>query len=334
MGNNINNVSSIDELISRYLKGIASEEELNTLVKWMEDSDENAKYFAELAYIYSAYQTITSSKLQVEKELMLLRLNERIDSEAKLKQASKRNFRIKFIKTSLSIAAVISVIILSFFFFGRVNEKPQEEKYLTHSNSSTNIEALILDDGTKVWLHGGSILHHKINSDDGVRKVKLLGRAFFDVAKDTLHPFIVTTDVVAIKVLGTKFSVETSANGSKAKVILEKGSVRLQSLDGINLVRLHPDQMAIYDGEENDVYVEPINAKPYLVENYNKITLEEVCIDEIINHVNEIYGIKIQPLSKYDHNMKYDLNYNRTDSIEQVIDIIAVLTGVNFIITR
>ncbi len=333
MNTNIDSENISDELINKYLSGFASEEELETLVKWLETSAENARYFAELSYVHSAYKTITSPTLHKEKDAMLLRINERIDAEISLKKQNKSYFSTAF-KFFSTIAAAIVILLAYFFFIERPNENIQEEKYLTYSNTSTEIVALGLEDGTKVWLHGGSLLQQNLDSKDGIRKIKLSGRAYFDVAKDSTHPFIVTTDAVAVKVLGTRFSVETSNDGSKVKVVLENGSIRLQSLEGVNLVRLHPNQVAIYDGLEDDVFIEPINAKPYLVEHYNKITLNQVCIPEIIKHIYEMYGVTISTPQKYDPKLEYELNYNRTDSVEQVIDIICVLTGVKFEIDR
>ena len=144
------------------------------------------------------------------------------------------------------------------------------------------------------------------------RIVKLTGEAYFDVHRDTLHPFVVKARGIEVKVLGTAFCVKSDSEAGKVSVLLERGSVRLQSPEGVGLVRLSPDQMAEFDAKTGDIEVTPMAAEPYIVQHYNKVTLQQVSIDGIISHIERMYGIKVQALSPVDTTKKYNLNYKRT----------------------
>ena len=62
---------------------------------------------------------------------------------------------------------------------------------------------ILLPDGSKVWVNAGSTLSYpSLFSDE--RRVKLIGEAFFEVAKGD-KPFIVSTGKVDVKALGTQF---------------------------------------------------------------------------------------------------------------------------------
>lgn len=66
---------------------------------------------------------------------------------------------------------------------------------------------VVLADGTTVHLNAGSKLIYPIRFGRKRRIVALEGEAYFEVAKDEEHPFIVRTHLGEITVLGTEFNV-------------------------------------------------------------------------------------------------------------------------------
>lgn len=319
-----------DILISRCLAGRASDEDLVLLHRWLEESAEHRAYYAEMAAIHSAYSTLTSDTLQEETEALLVKLNDRIETEEEFLNSRKIQDRKKPYRRFLGMAAACAAVLAAVFLFTPAGEifKDAESGYMSFCNTSNDVNAIVLEDGTKVWLNGGSLIRYSVGADDSERVVELFGKAYFDVSRDTLRPFYVKTENIAVRVLGTAFSVETSSDGTRTKVILEKGSVKLQSLCGTNLVRLVPDQMAIYDAIDDDISVKSFKATPYVVENYNKVAFSGVTIKDIMHHLSGMYGVDLSASQQFDPKKRYDLNYNRTDSLAQVLDIIDALTGV------
>ncbi|WP_316817598.1 FecR family protein [Pedobacter nyackensis] len=87
-----------------------------------------------------------------------------------------------------------------------------------------------LPDGTAVWLNSASSLKYPVNfSAFKERGVELKGEAYFEVAKDQKHPFIVKSDQQVVKVLGTHFNVNTYADEPSVKTTLLEGSVKVSS---------------------------------------------------------------------------------------------------------
>ncbi|MDN5284239.1 MAG: FecR family protein [Mucilaginibacter sp.] len=99
---------------------------------------------------------------------------------------------------------------------------------LVNTLSTTNGEQFRVDlpDGTKVWLNAASSLKYA-PSFAGMkeRKVELTGEAYFEVAKDKTHPFIVKTQSQEVKVLGTHFNINSYSDESNVKTTLLEGSV-------------------------------------------------------------------------------------------------------------
>ena len=112
---------------------------------------------------------------------------------------------------------------------------------------------VILADGSEVWLNAESRIEFPTNFQGKERRVKLLGEAYFKVARNEKSPFIVSTDQMEVRVLGTEFNLKSYSNEA-AHVTLVKGSVEVGDK------RLTPGQDAWYDKEgtihvaEVDVY--------------------------------------------------------------------------------
>jgi transmembrane sensor len=94
----------------------------------------------------------------------------------------------------------------------------------TRMGTRTN---LLLPDGTTVWLNAGSTLTYPLPFTGPNREVILEGEAFFDVAKNPTHPFIVHASSVNIRVLGTSFDVKAYARDKTMETTLIRGSIEV-----------------------------------------------------------------------------------------------------------
>ncbi|WP_316804678.1 FecR family protein [Pedobacter nototheniae] len=85
-----------------------------------------------------------------------------------------------------------------------------------------------LPDGSVVWLNAASSLTYPLSfASAKQRVVELTGEAYFEVAKDKLHPFIVRTAKQEVEVLGTHFNINCYADEYVTKTTLLEGSVRV-----------------------------------------------------------------------------------------------------------
>lgn len=86
--------------------------------------------------------------------------------------------------------------------------------------------SVILSDGTKVFLNSGSTLTYPNSFENAKnRVVKLQGEGYFEVTKNKRKPFIVKTDMLDVRVLGTKFNVSAYKNDGTNSVTLVEGKV-------------------------------------------------------------------------------------------------------------
>jgi len=133
---------------------------------------------------------------------------------------------------------------------------------------------VILPDGTNVWLNTNS----KLQYDDAMlhkehREVSLYGEAFFDVAKDKKHPFIIHTQKVTIKVLGTAFNVKAYPDDHVTETTLIRGIIELS-------LNSDPQQRILLRPKEKLALNESVSNGPLDKSNdpkiHNKLTIENI----------------------------------------------------------
>lgn len=142
---------------------------------------------------------------------------------------------------------------------------PEKEKKSASYNTLTvptgGEYAFHLADGTKVWLNSQTQLRFPEAFEGTERRVYLKGEAFFDVARSTEHPFIITTDRGSIRVYGTRFNV-TDYAGTPLSAVLVEGSIGFNPTKGEE-VKLHPSQRMVYNESTGATRVETVDVSQY-----------------------------------------------------------------------
>lgn len=109
---------------------------------------------------------------------------------------------------------------------------------------------ITLSDGTRISLNGGSQVDIPDAFTDGQREIRLVeGEIFLDVAQDEERPFIVTTEKVKVRVLGTSFNVRKYDEEQKTVIAVKTGKVSLQSQQGGQEVLLTPGAQVVFDNK-------------------------------------------------------------------------------------
>lgn len=104
---------------------------------------------------------------------------------------------------------------------------------------------LVLADGSAVWLNAASSITYPTGFRGAERVVSISGEAYFEVAHDAGHPFIVEQGDMRVRVLGTHFNVRAYGDGRLREVTLLEGAVRVQR--GSLQETLQPGQQAALD---------------------------------------------------------------------------------------
>lgn len=120
-----------------------------------------------------------------------------------------------------------------------------EETWNTLETPNGGQYQILLPDGTAVWLNAASSLTYPANFTDGKQRlVKLTGEAYFEVAKDPRHPFVVSCSGQRVEVLGTHFNINAYNDEGETFTTLLEGSVKVAQTSGAGIL-LTPGQQAV-----------------------------------------------------------------------------------------
>src|SRR6185437_15508137 len=135
--------------------------------------------------------------------------------------------RISKNRLAIGVAAAVLAALALVWLLVQINHKPAEQGYNTVSTRPGSPSKIQLPDGSLVWLNADSRLTYR-NADQGAtREVQLTGEAYFEVAHDPVHPFLIHTATIDIRVLGTSFNVQCYGNERTTETSLFQGSVEV-----------------------------------------------------------------------------------------------------------
>ncbi len=158
------------------------------------------------------------------------------------------------------------------------NKREQDEKLKNnHDAKNAVINQIIvpaghrhtvsLSDGTMVVLNSGSKLVFPADFVEKTREVYLIGEGYFEVAKNPQKPFIVKTDRMDIRVLGTKFNISAYADEKVTSTVLVEGSVSViqnGKFLGNTTKKLIPNQGYFYSSETSMSEIKQVDVADYV----------------------------------------------------------------------
>ncbi|TAM95471.1 MAG: FecR family protein, partial [Chitinophagaceae bacterium] len=190
---------------------------------------------------------------------------------------------------SMSLSAVIAVmVIVSIFVWNPLCHSSDGMRMIaTKEGSRTKI---ILPDGSEVWLNSGSRLIYPKDFDClSTREVTLDGEAYFKVKHDTNHPFIIHTDYLDIKDLGTVFNVKAYPDEKEAVATLISGSIAVSIKDD-------PGRTIVLKPHEKVSYFADVHGLALEKDNSQSVNKELKTIRPVALHNSRLEVSDIQPV--------------------------------------
>lgn len=252
----------IDLLIAGYLTGSTDGEDLMKLEEWINASSENMNHFNNLkdAWIFSGIRNSESTKYTEESwnifknKLAGNRLVLGFGSE--IRSREKVRFR-KYLKLAASWLLIFGLgSSVTWWFTGRIKEtKTSGQDRIIEVSTPLGARSMIkMADGSEIWLNAGTTITYGQDYGNLNRTINLTGEAYFKVAKDSTHPFIVNTQGIVIQALGTRFNVKSYPEEQTIATTLEEGKIDINVLsmaDKNSRILLYPKDKLIYHKETN-----------------------------------------------------------------------------------
>ncbi len=180
-----------------------------------------------------------------------------------------------------------------------------------------------LSDGTHVHLNAGSSLKYPLTFiEDENRQVFLNGEAYFKVAEDTKHPFIVNANEIDIRVLGTQFNVSAYPEDDAINTVLVEGSVSIYHKDEAyhpetaNLLK--PGFKAAWEKGSRQITIEETDTALYTAWIHGKIVFRHMSFTNILKKLERHYNVVIINNNEALGNQYFAASFD-VETIEQVL---------------
>ena len=187
---------------------------------------------------------------------------------------------------------------------------------------------LILSDGTKVWLNAETKLKFPARFSGDKRIVELSGEAYLEVTSNASKPFIIRTDGIDVKVLGTSFGVRSYQEETSIFTTLVSGSVEVQGTHG--KVRLTPSHQAVYDKNSKDIAIKQVNTELYTGWKNGKMLYDNCPLEEILRDLKRWYSFEVFYTNSQSKQIPFTLNIRKYEKIDGVLELMQKTGRVHF----
>ena len=193
---------------------------------------------------------------------------------------------------------------------------------------------LVLSDGTKVWLNADSKIKYPVSFGQDKREVSLRGEGYFEVEKDSTRPFIVSTDKMDVRVLGTTFDVNTYEDEGKSFVVLVEGLVEVSAGKGESRI-ITPGYMAevnMHDVQAK-IQISKCDLEHYIAWKNGNFSFRNASLTEILKRVSRYYDVTVIREQVFEEEY-YTGDVSSDVSLESLLAVIESSTSVSFKVER
>ena len=270
------------ELLEKYLKHEASEEECELLIKHYNLFESEQDVFESLT---------RNQKDDIRNEVESRIWDEILADEISLKDISSSNY--KKLVSIVSVAAVL-LLVISFGAYFFQTEPAKQTNVISRLTDVKQNRLIQLPDGSTVILRPGARLNYP-SSFDGLaqREVYLDGQAYFDIKHNSLKQFIIHTGKLKTIVLGTAFEINAWSDASSIQVTVSRGKVRVDDQNNRTLGVITPNQQITYDKINRNIIQKVVNAPEYIEWKEQDLLLSDVTVAEASRLLESRYEVEI-----------------------------------------
>jgi len=220
-------------------------------------------------------------------DLAWRKLHERIEKDGLLDIGPEGKRVVRFSnRIAVRWAAAIVLITCATLYITRTDKDSGIDMLSIYNEEQTTL-VKTLEDGSVVYLAGGSEIKYPVKFKRNKRVISLKGDAFFEVAKNKKAPFVIETKLMNIEVLGTSFNVKIS-DPSSTSLSVKTGKVKITLKDGGASGNVSAGETAMI----KDKYVNVMPTKDLKqFSNYtDQIHFKDEKLINVVNVINRMSG--------------------------------------------
>lgn len=315
------------KLVDKYFRDQCTEEELEQVLNWFQTEKGQAFLQEDIEQLDERLTQNSEMFLypEVESEKIFRRIQQN-------KQQSFRRSRW-FIVRVASILLVVAAMSTLLYWSGITSpkEKNPQPVFISYVTDSDQQNIFTLSDGTMIRLNEESTLTVPAELQDGKRTVTLEGEAYFEVAKDPDHPFVVHTQGSTVEVLGTKFNVKVDSAANNVQVAVLEGKVALKSGIGENAARalLTQNNFGMLRLSDSQITIEKINTENFISWVNKRLVFSGETLQQVSRQLERLYDIEIAFKSDKLKHLELTADIEKID-LDEVLTTISNTFDINY----
>lgn len=320
-------IHSIDDLVASesFRKWVLEKDETEARFwnQWIEQNPARIEWVATAKAIITVLVENTQplSDADIDRQAGLIRRQVLAGNDATHYSEEPRSLPLKKItlfyrlRYAVAIAASLLIAVAGYLFLGKDRSigapatayqqflQETKNKSFEYDNGSDSVQRILLSDGSEVLLEKNSRLSYAAAFTSGKREVYLTGNAFFKIARNPSKPFIVYTQDIVTKVLGTSFAVKAPAGGKMVSVLVKTGKVsvfRRENFAGpeagsgtLKGLVLTPNQEMVYDVVHEQMNKSLAETPTLTRDSAVSFNFDDTPVADVFRKLHDAYGITI-----------------------------------------
>jgi ferric-dicitrate binding protein FerR (iron transport regulator) len=311
-------LSRVDELVLACLTDSLTPEETAELEVWLDASPENRDYLRSMRQVWFLAGLAGHAERFDEKSAYKRFL-------ARIGHYWKTAKRVVLRRLGYAAASIALLLTVSYVSFRQGGEQVKNRfaDIVVEAPPGTKTK-MVLPDGTLVWLNANSKITYSQGFGVNDRNVGLTGEGYFEVTANAALPFLVKTDELQVKVLGTKFNFSNYPDNEEAIVSLIEGRVQVGSLMNVREERrLSPDEKAFLNKKTGQMRVLNRKAQPSAEWTNGYLFFDDELLPDIAKTLERCYNVKIHIADKSLETARFYGDFvQREQTVEEVLQLL------------
>ncbi|NQU51118.1 MAG: FecR domain-containing protein [Bacteroidetes bacterium] len=318
---------NIEELLPSYFKKSLNKTDREKVEAWKEVSEENRQLFADSLKAWEGIEHLRRMK-KYNAEKALENVNLRIEKS--------KSFKLYTLFQKAAAVLLLPLLFATLYFATKTpTQQMAETVWHTIKTPAGQRSEIILPDSTKVYLNSKTTLSYPVVFNKHTRDVKLSGEAYFEVAENKEHPFIVNTGKIKVEVTGTEFKASNYPDENLTEIVLASGKVNLfqgeySKIRNI-LGAMVPGEKATFYEEEGKVYFDKVDVDKYISWKEGILMFRDDSMPEVVRRLNRWFNVDIRLTGKALDDYVYTATF-QDESLVQILDLLKMSAPINYTI--
>lgn len=307
--------SNLSKIIKRYLSGRFPKETEERIQRWI-IADKDTKEKEEASF---EYWNELDTEINANTYSALKRVNQKIG------YSGRQRIHIPFYKKTLRIAAVLIPLLLiagGYLYY-------TQNKLIEITVAYGDTRHLFLPDSSEIWINSGSNIKYPKSFTDNQRLVYLEGEAYFSVKKDQAKPFIVKTERLSVKVLGTKFNVKAYSDDENITTTLTSGKVEVSTQSREKQI-LEPNEQLTYNIKTSMMNIENISPAETDAWLTGQLLFINSSFQDIKQTLERHFDVTIDDRTTIPESRLYTVKFLKGETLDEILHVLKDVIGFTY----